>query len=75
MTASLYVDSSDSRLAGDQKVIRYYCNTMQQTLALVTAGWKETKKSPASRLAGDLTKKITADSFTFIHKTTSRSKI
>ena len=28
MTASLYVDSSDSRLAGDQKVIRYKCYIM-----------------------------------------------
>ena len=66
MTASLYVDSSDNRLAGDQKVIRYYCYIMHlpikkcyyQAISLFisipVAGWQETFRSPASRLAGDL---------------------
>ena len=64
MTASLYVDSSDNRLSGDQKVIRYKCYIMLSPIkkmllksnlfiSIPVAGWQETFRSPASRLAGD----------------------
>ena len=40
----------------------------QETLGLLPAGWQETKKSPASRLAGDTSFNLSGDTTMRIHR-------